>query len=338
MKEFPKDIKFKYSWRNYQQRVLNELHEHLSDNHLHVVAPPGSGKTVLGLEVMLRLNRPTLILAPTITIRNQWIQRFCELFIQTSESPEWISTDIRHPQFMTVVTYQGLHAACTNQEEIEEDPEEEEPPSQESSHSGTSPHNAHLDAIVRELRQQGVKTIVVDEAHHLKNEWWQTLTLVKQEIQPIIVGLTATPPYDVTATEWQRYIELNGPIDTEISVPELVAGGDLCPHQDYLYFTEPTPEESNAIADFRRHIEGLFREIQQDPIIIEAIESHPVWLNPTEHLEWIYFSGQWQRLVGACELIFTRTIDGRKKLLKSRVQSLAAQWEDKPIERINKWG
>ena len=64
-------IKFKYKWRDYQRRVLDELNKHLEDDHLNVVAPPGSGKTVLGLEVMLRINEPTLILAPTLAIRNQ---------------------------------------------------------------------------------------------------------------------------------------------------------------------------------------------------------------------------------------------------------------------------
>ena len=99
MKEFPANINFKYSWRKYQQRVLNELDEHLKDNHLHIVAPPGSGKTVLGLEVMLRINKPSLVLAPTVAIRNQWIQRFCDLFLQVDRKPDWISRDIRNPKF-----------------------------------------------------------------------------------------------------------------------------------------------------------------------------------------------------------------------------------------------
>jgi len=86
--EYPKAIKFKYPWRKYQLRVLEELQEHLKDGHLHVVAPPGSGKTVLGLEVAIRINKPTLILAPTRAIRNQWIQRFCELFLQ-SDTVQW---------------------------------------------------------------------------------------------------------------------------------------------------------------------------------------------------------------------------------------------------------
>jgi hypothetical protein len=49
-----------------------------------------------------------------------------------------------------------------------------------------------------------------------------------------------------------------------------------------------------------------------------------------------YFKNQWERLVGSCDLIFTRTLDGRKLLLKSRVKSLAAQFDDK-VEHVNKW-
>ena len=120
---FPIPPRFKFPWRTYQERVLGELDEHLEDDHLHVIAPPGSGKTILGLEVAIRLNKPTLILAPTIAIRNQWIQRFCELFLDVTEVPDWISRDIKKPGLLTVSTYQGLHAACTGnrqQEETEE--------------------------------------------------------------------------------------------------------------------------------------------------------------------------------------------------------------------------
>jgi len=300
--EYPKDIKFKYSWRKYQQRVLDELQDHLTDRHLHVIAPPGSGKTVLGLEVAIRLNKPTLILAPTIAIRNQWIQRFCELFLQTTLTPDWISRDIRNPKFMTVVTYQGLHAACNNWR-IEEEEFDDEEENEENGNSIST--NSELDKIVSGLKSQNIKTIVVDEAHHLKNDWWQTLTKVKDQLDPIIVGLTATPPYDVTATEWQRYIDLNGPVDTEISVPELVIEGDLCPHQDYVHFTLPTEKENQKIVDFRQNIEKLFQEIKNDEIIIQAIQQHPIWQNPKEYLDWIYSNLSYY---SAC-LIFLKSND-----------------------------
>ena len=48
------------------------------------------------------------------------------------------------------------------------------------------------------------------------------------------------------------------------------------------------------------------------------------------------FENEWRNFVGACELIYTRTLEGRKLLLKSRIQSLASEFEEK-TERINKW-
>jgi superfamily II DNA or RNA helicase len=156
LKEFPKDIKFKYDWRRYQKRVLSELEGHLDDNHLHIIAPPGSGKTVLGLEVAIRLNKPTLIFAPTVAIRNQWIQRFCELFLQTNERPDWISRDIRNPEFLTVVTYQALHAASTNTM-IDEDSEisdtEEE---SENGENGKTVKTIDTKEIVKSLKEKGI--------------------------------------------------------------------------------------------------------------------------------------------------------------------------------------
>ena len=55
MESFGPDIEFTKTWRSYQGRVLNELSEHMGDNHLHVVAAPGSGKTVLGRHLATRL-------------------------------------------------------------------------------------------------------------------------------------------------------------------------------------------------------------------------------------------------------------------------------------------
>ncbi len=266
MKNFPTGIRFKYPWRKYQQRVLDELEEHLQDDHLHVVAPPGSGKTVLGLEVVLRLNEPTLILVPTIAIRNQWIQRFCDLFLQSDRAPSWISRNIKHPAFLTVSTYQGVHAAINSTDEDE----------------GLS------DLTIEALQKHGVKTIVVDEAHHLQREWWKSITCVKNALNARIVGLTATPPYDVSHQEWLRYIELNGPVDTEITVPELVAEGDLCPHQDFVHISYPTPREFRKIIEFRHQINRLAEEIKQDKTILDFVVNHPVFVDPQANLSWIY--------------------------------------------------
>jgi superfamily II DNA or RNA helicase len=49
---------FRKDWRAYQFRLLNQLDRYLENKRLHLVAAPGSGKTVLGLEVIRRINKP----------------------------------------------------------------------------------------------------------------------------------------------------------------------------------------------------------------------------------------------------------------------------------------
>jgi hypothetical protein len=88
--------------------------------------------------------------------------------------------------------------------------------------------------------------------------------------------------------EWQRYIDFNGPVDAEISVPELVVENDLCPHQDYIYLSEPTEEEFRLIQDQRDKAQNVFEELKKDEILINAITNHPIFLNPSEKLDWIY--------------------------------------------------
>ncbi|UXX80342.1 DEAD/DEAH box helicase family protein [Reichenbachiella carrageenanivorans] len=285
LEAFPKHIQFKYEWRKYQKRVLDDLQEHLDDNHLHVIAPPGSGKTVLGLEAMLRLDKPTLILAPTIAIRNQWIQRFCELFLQSDQRPSWISNHIQSPGFVTVSTYQGLHAACSGEQELEDELDELEA----KEHS--KPRRVQkkkIENVIQSLKDIRLGTIVIDEAHHLKNEWWKSIIQIKEVLKPTVVGLTATPPYDVSYAEWNRYLTLNGPVDTEISVPELVKEGDLCPHQDYIQISEPSAVELAKLKSYRANIKGLFDSLSKDAVLLSHIANHSSVTNPKEEHEWIY--------------------------------------------------
>ena len=65
-----------------------------------------------------------------------------------------------------------------------------------------------------------------------------------------IIALTATPPYDSTPAMWTRYMNMCGEIDEEITIPELVKEGSLCPHQDYVYFNYPTKEEEQEVRRF----------------------------------------------------------------------------------------
>ncbi|TVZ21730.1 type III restriction/modification enzyme restriction subunit [Dokdonia sp. Hel_I_63] len=217
---------FIYPWRTYQERFLKDFNDHIADNHLHVVAPPGSGKTVLGLEMMRRVNEKTLVLAPTITIRNQWEQRMFECFVSEEDCTIPLSRNIKEPAHITFATYQSLHAFSKN--EMEGD----------------------MNRLVAFFAEAGIKHIVLDEAHHLKNEWWKPLFALKK-LEGTLTALTATPPYDSEQREISKYFQLCGPIDIEISVPELVREGNLCAHQDYIYFSEPDEAQIQYILKYR---------------------------------------------------------------------------------------
>jgi superfamily II DNA or RNA helicase len=163
-------VQFQKQWRKYQARILKQLEKHLDDNKLHVVAAPGSGKTILELEVLRRLDKPTLILVPTITIKNQWIDRFIELFLAPGlPLPDWISSSIRNPRFLTVSTYQALHSAYEGTADEISEGESEEQPAQltEEELSKISASKRKRNEFIQSLRNAHIQTLVVDEAHHL---------------------------------------------------------------------------------------------------------------------------------------------------------------------------
>ncbi|MFW9847268.1 MAG: DEAD/DEAH box helicase family protein, partial [Candidatus Thorarchaeota archaeon] len=285
MKEFPQGTKFRYTWRPYQSRVLSELEEYLDDNRLHVVAAPGSGKTLLGLEVVKRLNQPTLILAPTLAIRDQWVSRLVDFFLpESSDTPEWISVDIHNPKFLTVSTYQGLYSACSGVIEKDDFLDEEEDSDDEDldNEENTLGDESHEENVISKLRALSTSTIVLDEAHHLRSNWWRCLTRVVRGLEDsTVLALTATPPYDVSMFEWERYMQLCGPVDAEVSVPELVREKNLCPHQDLVLFTYPSLIEDGQLKKFKRDVDHFVRDIEADDEFLEEVKAHP-WINDPE--------------------------------------------------------
>ena len=75
---------------------------------LLVVAPPGSGKTVLGLYVWTDLVRkPALVLSPNSAIQSQWVARAEELFELDGRESE-LSTTGKEPGILTSLTYQSV--------------------------------------------------------------------------------------------------------------------------------------------------------------------------------------------------------------------------------------
>ncbi len=277
-------LRFRHEWRESQARVLTGMRLHLADKRLHVVAAPGAGKTTLGLECFRLLGRPALVLSPTRTIRDQWTSRLRD-FIEDDAPfpPSWASTSLDSPGLLTSVTYQALHTKHRlSAADADADADEPDDVVDELESTGSTaiaaPNSEEISAVVALVAAAGIGTLILDEAHHLRAEWWVALQKVVDAIDDlVVVSLTGTPPYDAIPLEWARYEELCGAIDEEISVPELVKAGTLCPHQDYVWTVVPLESESQVIADYATSVEATIESLRADTTFRDALADHP-WL------------------------------------------------------------
>lgn len=274
--------RFKYKFRDYQEKALNEIHEYIDDDKIHIVAPPGAGKTILALQLMIELNKPTLICVPTITLREQWIKRFKEDFISENKD-NIISNDIYEPSLITVCTYQAIYSAL--KEAVSESKD-----------------------IIMLLKELNVGTVILDEAHHLKKSWWQTLVVLLEQLDNIkVISLTATPPYDVQSKEWNNYLSLCGEIDAEISIPQLVKQGDLCPHQDYIYFNYPNEKDLQEFDQYNLKIKKIYDELCSNEQFITAISLNPGVIDLNDRID--YFIKEFDYFISILSFLNYQKID-----------------------------
>jgi len=88
----------------------------------HIVAPPGSGKTVVGIELVRRFGAPAVIFAPTTTIQQQWRE---EVGMFTGEghaedADRLTSLDPARLAPINIFTYQLISTAGQAQEMVQQ--------------------------------------------------------------------------------------------------------------------------------------------------------------------------------------------------------------------------
>ncbi|CAM3589524.1 Type III restriction enzyme, res subunit [Vibrio aerogenes CECT 7868] len=267
-------MKFCHPWHPCQQRVLYAVKQHLCDRRLHLVAAPGAGKTVLGLEVFRMLGKPAMVLSPTRMIRNQWIDRledFCET--DTPRELPWVSRSFHQPGILTATTYQALLTRFPGE------CRDEEPEIQQIRKNPAEDDIHHFIAV---LEQHHIRVLILDGVNQLRAEWWRALKTVCDNFPDMtLVTLTATPLYDVREPDRIEYEQLCGPVDEEISVPELVKAGILCPHQDFIRACDATVTEQKQIEDYDRQVLTVCQSLLNSREFEQIVCAHP-WLHQTD--------------------------------------------------------
>jgi len=151
-----KTIKVETSYKlfDYQGKAVKDILD--SENGL-LVAPPGSGKTIIGLDIVAKLKQPTLILVHKRQIFNQWLERIEGfLNIPKREIGQYVSNKKKLGKKITVAMVQTLN---------------------------------RLDNL-DELRDE-FGLILVDECHHIPAKMFRN---VITKLNPYyLYGFTATP-------------------------------------------------------------------------------------------------------------------------------------------------
>jgi superfamily II DNA or RNA helicase len=321
MDHFFPSLSFRGTLRPSQAEVVAIAQKKLAEGarRLHIVAPPGSGKTVLGLFLWACcVRRPALVLSPNSAIQAQWAAK-CELFDGASGCA--ISTDVQSPGLLTSLTYQAITipgrgdddldaAACGLwRERLIEKGQAKDPEEAEVWLDDLRRHNAnyyeqrlasyrkqlrdaraiggealstlHASALaaLERLKAQRIGLIILDECHHLLGHWGRVLADAHDLLEePVIVGLTATPPDrdGKLPQDVLRYDEFLGPVDYEVPVPAVVKDGFLAPYQDLAYFVRPRPEELSFIANADDELHAIVRELCDAAAFVERDSSRSV--------------------------------------------------------------
>ena len=247
------NIKFKYPFRDYQQETLTMLNRYIHDKKLHIVAAPGAGKTILALELLLRIGNKALVLVPTIAIKEQWIERLTKDFINGNKA-DLISSELENPKIITVDTYQALYSLKRKETDIN-----------------------------KIIIENNIKTIIFDEAHHLRKAWQKALKQITDELPDCTtISLTATPPYD-SEKDFDNYMDLCGIIDAKITIPQLVKSNCLCPHQDFIYFNIPNLEQELELNEHTKNVNEFLNRLFNNKTLIKIIALHDYIVNTEEN-------------------------------------------------------
>jgi superfamily II DNA or RNA helicase len=102
------ELRFSGEWRRYQRAALAAFERDLErgNKRTHIVAPPGSGKTLLGVELIRRVGTRALVLAPNQAIQQQWPRAVAQFTRTRRDAADLAGADVAKP--IACLSYQAL--------------------------------------------------------------------------------------------------------------------------------------------------------------------------------------------------------------------------------------
>jgi superfamily II DNA or RNA helicase len=271
-------VSYRLPFRRYQSLALEAFERGRATGRrcAYIVMPPGSGKTVLGLEIARRLGNRVLCLGPNTAIQGQWLEQWSDF---QPAGRVTAGADPSLASHFTALTYQALCDIDPHSPDLEEQVAElqfgdtgdryvsadlrrksrllaAEGGQHEQLLALLHPNGRRL---LEKIASGGSWTLVLDECHHLLEMWGYLLRSLIREVgdSVFIVGLTATPPDELDTRQAELHRELFGRADFEVATPAVVKEGNLAPYQELVYVTTPLDNEAEYIESEKLRFEEL---------------------------------------------------------------------------------
>ncbi|HMM48782.1 MAG TPA: hypothetical protein PKE32_04110 [Miltoncostaeaceae bacterium] len=286
------DLALRGDWRGYQQTVLEACERAWAagTTAVHVVAPAGSGLTLIGLELVRRSGAPTLVITPDPLGAERWTRAAARFTDRATVGG--------HPGSpVTVLTHRALCRSSEPRELLQRTlalPQRQ--PAADGDDAGASDRTADapalaalMDAIasarsqdevparelpgetedlIARLRAEGIGTIVLDRCEDLASDWGFALRLICARIAPDarIVGLGTGTGTGGEPTGAQRTLHRNllGPVTVWVPAAALAAEGHLNPFQELVWFCEPLPHELHRLGRRDGGLRALTLALRRD--------------------------------------------------------------------------
>jgi len=327
-------LHFQQPFRKYQTLILDlvEKKQAQGERQFHLVAPPGAGKTIVGLELVRRFGQPAVVFAPTSTIQAQW-QAKVDLFLaDPRQRDQIVSNDPANLHSINIFTYQLLtisggqveglrqkaeadwiaslvkegksddeamaHARLLRLKENNPDAYDAEIRKRYRRHKREALRDPEFDstqvlhpnsrALIDRLVSFGIRTIVLDECHHLLDYWALVLKeLLRRIPDAYIIGLTATLPDLEAEDEHDNYTSLLGEVDFEVPTPAVVKEGSLAPYRDLVMFCEPTQREADYLNDVQAAFERALKAITESDRFAQWVAATLLYQTPELWLSFV---------------------------------------------------
>ncbi|MBR6163705.1 hypothetical protein IKQ26_07445 [bacterium] len=277
------NFSYKGKWREYQSEIFSDLEYSLSSSKINLITPMGANRFDIALEIIGHINCPALIITSSHSSRSIWRSRIYSHFLE-SQYRDSVSTNIRLPKAVTIITYQALiNAFCGQASEYE-------PLRHQSGFTGTTKYRLDkANEIVKLLKNNKITTLCFDEPDISDTKRLDIITFLINNLSPLHqITVSENLPPVASSQEGTVYEKLFGKITKTITLDKLYKDNVFAPYRDFAYFSELTDKELGEISFQDKKIALFLPQITQNTSLINKLYSSSFMKHAEDNTKEIY--------------------------------------------------